>query len=53
MNFVDYINDKEAFATEVKQQLNQKAFAELDTLKQQFATDFINDVEGARDAESN
>lgn len=45
-NFVDFIDDKEAFAAEVKHTLNQKVFAELDNIKRDLATDFINDAEG-------
>lgn len=52
MNFVDFIDDKEQFATEVKHILNQKAFAELDTMKQELATDFITDTQGINNAES-
>ena len=51
MNFVDFIDDKEAFATEVKHAINQKAFAELDNLKRDLATDFINNVEGMDNVE--
>lgn len=43
--FTDFIDDKEQFAAEVKQVLNQKAFTELDTLKQELANDFISNVE--------
>ena len=50
MNFVEFIDDKEAFATEVKNALNQKAFAELDTLKKELATDFITSTQGENDA---
>ena len=51
-NFVDLIDDKEAFAAEVKHQLNQKVFSELDSIKKDLATDFINNVEGTPDVES-
>jgi len=52
MNFVEFIDDKEAFATEVKHAINQRVFAELDTIKKDLATDFINNVEGMDNVES-
>lgn len=43
--FTDFIDDKEQFAAEVKHSLNQKVFDELDLLKKELATDFINNLE--------
>ena len=52
MQFTDYIDDKEQFATEVKHVLNQKVFAELEVMKSELATDFITDTQGINDVES-
>lgn len=52
MNFVDLINDKEAFTAAVKHSLNDKAFTELDSIKRELATSFIANVEGDNNADT-
>lgn len=41
MNFTDFIDDKQQFIDSVKAALNARAFAEMETLKKEMASDFI------------
>jgi hypothetical protein len=41
MNFTDFIDDKQRFIDSVKDALNARAFAEMETLKKEMASDFI------------
>jgi len=45
MNILDKIEDKEQFVQEIKNQMNQRTFAELEKKKQELANDFIKSDE--------
>lgn len=41
MNFTEFIDDKRQFVDAVKDALNSRAFAEMETFKKEMASDFI------------
>lgn len=45
MNFTDFLDNKDEFVQQVKDQMQQRAFSELDVLKQQMAADFMKEQE--------
>ena len=45
MNYLDNIDDKEAFKEAIKQQLDQTAFGHLNQMKQDLAQDFLKSGE--------
>ena len=44
-NYVNNLNNKDDFVSDIKKQLQQRAFAELDNMKKEMANDFLKSGE--------
>ena len=45
MNFTDFLDNKDEFVQMVKDQMQQRAFSELEELKREMSNDFMKEQE--------
>ena len=45
MNFTDFLDNKDEFVRMVKDQMQQRAFSELEELKKEMSNDFMKEQE--------